>query len=263
MPICLLIIDAQNDFCSPSGNLFVRGADKDITLLSKMIEAHGNVIDDIQLTLDSHFLLHIAHPLWWRDPMGKKPIPFTLITEEDIKKGLWRPVNPLWQDWAMEYVQSLKKNNRYTLCIWPPHCIIGSEGASIHPTLFKAVSDWETKFYAIAPRTTKGSNPFTEHYSAVKADCLRADDPKTRLNTKLIDTLKRYDQILISGEALSHCVANTIRDIADEFSEEQIKKFVLLEDATSSVPGCEQIGQDFINEYTAKGMQIAKTTNYF
>lgn len=262
MKICLLIIDGQKDFCE-GGALPITGATKDMERIAKMIDNHGRDIDDIQLTLDSHFLLHIAHSLWWQDSSGKQPSPFTLITLEDVEKGIWRPKNSAWNDWALEYTTTLKDNNRYVLCIWPPHCIIGSEGAVIQPILYKAVSDWETKYYAIAPRTTKGSNPFTEHYSAVKADCSRPDDPKTMLNTKLIDTLKKYDTILISGEALSHCVANTIRDIAAEFSLDQVKKFVLLEDACSSVTGFEQQSQDFINDMTAKGMQISTTTSYF
>lgn len=262
MTTCLLIIDPQRDFCSPTGSLYVNGADDDMKRLAKMIDRDGQSLDDIQITLDSHFNLHIAHPLWWQDASGKQPNPFTLITLEDVEKGVWRPRNPAWNDWALEYVRSLKENDRYVLCIWPPHCIIGSEGAAMDPVLFEAVSNWEIRYYAIAPRTTKGSNPFTEHYSAVKADCPRPDDPKTRLNSRLVDTLKTYDTIRIAGEALSHCVAHTIGDIAAEFSEEQVKKFVLLIDACSSVAGFEQQGKDFIDRMVAMGMQIAKTTDY-
>lgn len=263
MTTCMLIIDPQKDFCSPTGSLFVPGADKDMERLAKMIDNHGDTIDDIQLTLDSHYFLHIAHPLWWVNANGEHPDPFTSITKDDIEKGVWRPKNSAWQKWAVEYTTILEKNNRYALTIWPPHCIIGSEGAAIESTLYESVSNWEKKYFAIASRVTKGSNPFTEHYSAVKADCSRSDDVKTRLNSRLIDTLKSYDMILIAGEALSHCVANTIKDIVDEFSAEQIKKFVLLTDATSSVPGCEQMGQDFIDKFVAKGMQTATTITYF
>ena len=262
MAVCLLIIDGQRDFCE-GGALPITGAAKDLERVAKMIENHGNDIEDIQLTLDSHFPLHIAHPLWWQDASGKHPEPFTLITKEDVEKSVWRPKNPAWNDWALEYTATLEKNNRYILCIWPPHCIIGSEGAAFQPVLYEAVSNWETKYFAIASRTTKGSNPFTEHYSAVKADCSRSDDPKTMLNARLIDTLKEYDTILIAGEALSHCVANTIKDVADEFNLDQVKKFVLLEDASSSVSGFEQQGQDFVNEMTVKGMQLSTTDKFF
>jgi len=262
MTVCLLIIDGQRDFCE-GGALPITGAAKDLERIAKMIEDHGDDIEDIQLTLDSHFPLHIAHPLWWQDVSGRPPKPFTLITKEDVEKSVWRPKNLAWNDWALEYTTALEKNNRYVLCIWPPHCIIGSKGATIQPSLYEAVFNWETKYFATAARTTKGSNPFTEHYSAVKADCPRSDDPKTLLNARLIDTLKEYDTILIAGEALSHCVANTIKDVADEFNLEQIKKFVLLEDASSNVSGFEQQGTDFVNEMAAKGMQLSTTDKFF
>ena len=83
------------------------------------------------------------------------------------------------------------------------------------------------------------------------------------MNTDLINLLKNFDIILGAGEALSHCFANTMRDVFEQFSADQVKKFVLLKDATSSVAGCEQMGDDFINEFTAKGMQVATTTSYF
>jgi hypothetical protein len=61
---------------------------------------------------------------------------------------------------------------------------------------------------------------------------------------------------------LSHCVANTIRDIADNFGEENIKKFVLLEDTCSNVTGFENFGTDFIRDMTARGMQRSKSDEY-
>jgi nicotinamidase-related amidase len=262
MSVCLLSIDCQQDFAE-GGALAVPGAMKDMERLAKMIDKHGDKIDEVSLTLDSHFMMHISHPLFWQDVSGKAPAPFTLITIDDVKSGKWRPKNPSWKDWALQYVTALEANKRYELCVWPFHCIIGSIGASLVPVFYDAVTRWEVKYSAIAPRLTKGSNPFTEHYSAVSSDVPRSDDPTTRLNTRFIDTLKAYDDILISGEALSHCVASTIRDTAANFSDEQVKKFVLLEDASSNVPGFEKLGTDFINDMTAKGMRIARTDTFF
>jgi nicotinamidase-related amidase len=231
--------------------------------LAKMIDKNGNEIDEIQLTLDSHFQMHIAHPLFWQDATGNQPKPFTLISVDDVQKGKWRPKNPAWKDWALQYVTTLANAQRYVLCVWNPHCIIGSVGQTLVPCLYDAVTRWEIKYAAIAPRLTKGSNPFTEHYSCVRADVPRPDDPTTRLNARFIDTLKQYDDILISGEALSHCVNFSVTDTASEFSEDQIKKFVLLEDASSSVPGFESMGTDFVNKMVKKGMRIAKTDTFF
>jgi nicotinamidase-related amidase len=115
----------------------------------------------------------------------------------------------------------------------------------------------------MAPRTTKGSNPLVENYSVVKADVEDPNDPATRLNTRFINTLKKYDTILLAGEALSHCLRNSAVDIMAEFGDDQIKKFVLLEDASSSVPGFEKMGEDFVKEMTAKGMRVARTDTFF
>jgi len=74
--------------------------------------------------------------------------------------------------------------------------------------------------------------------------------------------LKEVDLIGISGEALSHCVANTITDIANNFGEDNIKKFVLIEDTCSNVGGFEKMGVDFVKNMTARGMQIMKSTDF-
>ena len=42
---------------------------------------------------------------------------------------------------------------------------------------------------------------------------------------------------MIAGEALSHCVAGTVRDLADGLGDEQVGKLVLLTDCTSTVGG--------------------------
>ena len=63
--------------------------------------------------------------------------------------------------------------------------------------------------------------------------------------------------------ALSHCVANTVRDIANEFGDDSyVKKLVLLTDASSSVTGFESMGDDFVREMVARGMQTSTTVDF-
>jgi nicotinamidase-related amidase len=259
----LIIIDPQFDFCDPKGALSVPGADKDMERLAAMINKHVDDIDEINVTLDSHHKVHIAHAIWWVDSNGKHPDPFTLITADDVKTGKWRAMNPGFQKRSEAYVQALATAGRYVLCIWPEHCLIGTPGAAIVGVLNDALRKWEGRF-DIANMVTKGSNPFTEHYSAVKADVEDPADATTKLNEKLVKILRDGNgDILIAGEALSHCVANTIRDIANEFTDEQVKRFVLLEDACSNVTGFEALGETFVKEMTARGMRISTTTTYF
>ena len=267
MQIHLLVIDPQIDFCDPSGNLYVPGAEEDMKRLATMVSTLGGRLDDIHVTLDSHLPLHIAHPVMWIDSNMKNPDPFTLISADDIKAGKWRLIKPLKKDgvpYDLYYTQELEKNGRYVLCIWPPHCLIGSTGHAIYPILQEELIKWQNKNLSYARYVSKGSNLLTEHYSAIKADVEDPSDPTTQLNMQVISLLQdpEIQDILIAGEASSHCVYNTIVDIADNFGEENIKKFIFLEDASSAVPGFENLADEFVSKMTARGMRISKTTDY-
>lgn len=257
----LFIIDPQFDFCDPTGSLFVPGADADMERLGKFMLANHHKFSDIQVTLDSHHFVDIAHPCAWVDSKGQHPTPFTTITADDVRTGKWRAFYPTWQQYYLDYTQKLEAGGRYPLMIWPPHCLIGSVGQTIMKPVFEGMLAYEQRF-RVAGKTTKGSNYMTEHYSAVKAEVEDPKDPTTKINTPLINILNNSDRILIAGEALSHCVANTIRDISEIFSTEDVKKFVLLEDTTSYVPGCQALADSFVHEMVGKGMTVSNTTAF-
>jgi nicotinamidase/pyrazinamidase len=109
---------------------------------------------------------------------------------------------------------------------------------------------------------TKGHNPWTEHYSAVQADVPDPDDPGTQLNIRLIQTLKNAEVVALSGQALSHCVANTVRDIADIVGEDGIRKLVLIEDTSSPVPGFEELARQFLTDMRQRGMKIVRAAEF-
>lgn len=265
MKIDLLIIDPQMDFMdypSKPGSLAVQGAHQDMLRVARLVEQFGSELHDIHITLDSHHVMDIAHPRWWTNSKGESPSPFTLITPQDIQAGTWRARIPEYAQRSAAYVLDLAQNGRYPLCIWPEHCLIGSDGHRIHPELFDALAGWERSHLAVMETVTKGSNPFTEHYSGLKAEVPDPEDASTQMNLRLIETLEHSDMVLIAGEALSHCVANTVRDIASVFDPSAIQKLVLLEDACSSVTGFEAQGEAFIKELTAQGMRLMKTTDF-
>ena len=264
--IVLLAVDCQRDFCSTSGSLFVPGADKDMERLAKAIIKHKDVIDRIVCTKDAHRYLHIAHPIWWISSEGRHPDPFTPITVADVtgSNAKWRTTNPGFQDISEKYVQTLEKQGNYTLMIWPPHCLIGSEFFAIEPVLFKALQEWEAQF-AVVDFVTKGSNMFTEHYSAFQAEVFDPDDAEgTGPNMKLVQYLKDGKYLYFGGEALNFCVKATLNDIAKYFGDDYVKKFVFIEDACSSVPTptAKKDSEDFINKMTAKGMKITTTDKF-
>jgi nicotinamidase-related amidase len=121
------------------------------------------------------------------------------------------------------------------------------------------VSSWEKQHLAIASKVTKGSNWSTEHYSAVKADVVRSDDPGTQLNVDFIQSLQNADRVFLSGQASSHCVANTVRDVVDNFGAEPLNKLYLMADGMSPVPGFESLSDDFFRDMKAKGVNVCTT----
>lgn len=265
MSIHLVIIDPQNDFCSPHGSLYVTDAEKDMGRLASMIRRLGPKLDDIHVTLDSHRKIDISHPIWWRSSSGKQPDPLTVITPDDVRAGKWRTYQPGAQKRSLQYLDQLAATKRYPHMIWPEHCLIGDEGHNICKDVAEALHEWEEIEYAQAEFVTKGSNPWTEHFSGVKAEVPDPADPSTQLNIRLIETLEAADIILLAGEALSHCLANTVRDIADRFAQTNpryIEKLYLLRDATGNVPGCDALGEAFIKDLTAKGMKLTTTTDF-
>ena len=263
--VVLLTIDGQVDFCDPNGALYVKGADKDMSRLAKMIKRTKGDIDDIIATMDCHRTLHIAHPIWWVDSHGNHPGPFTIIEEADVvgPNPKWMATNIAYRQRSIDYVKSLAINGRYKLCIWIPHCHIGSKGYTIYPELFEAFCEWEDQF-AVINYVTKGSNMFTEHYSALLADVFDPEDLTTGLNTDFLKVMQDPEVVMIgvSGEAGSHCVASTMRDIVNNFGSANLNKFYLIEDTISPVTGFENLQTDFINDMVKLGMNLTTSDKF-
>lgn len=270
MKIHLFAIDCQNDFAANGansngykGSLYVPGADKDMYNLAKMVDRIGTKIDKIFSTLDSHHVMQIFHPAFWVNPItGKNPDPFTIISVSDVEKGIWKTsIAPLNKE-ALDYVQKLAQKGKYPLIIWPEHCLISGIGHCLVPCVHESFVKWERNRKNKINYLVKGDFYKSEHYGALAAEVEYPEEPSTMLNTQLIGSLQEADVLLIAGEALSHCVKNTVEQVAEVFGEDNIKKFVLLEDCSSSVGGFEQMGKDFVVAMMKRGMKVAKSTEF-
>jgi len=261
MRTCLLIVDPQKDFCDVNGSLFVPGADEDAIRLGAMIDRVRLKLDTIKVTLDSHHRLHIANPIFWRSAAGDHPSPFTIITKEDVRDGLWMPFDAALNARVLDYTEQLERNGRYQLCIWPEHCLIGTWGQTVADPVCQALLRWENR-PAVVNWLTKGSNIYTEHYSVVQADVPDPSDPLTQLNTAFLNDLQSYDVIGFAGEALSHCVANTGYDIVANFAARYIRKIHLITDCSSSVPGFTHIADNFLSDMKALGIQSCTSEDF-
>lgn len=267
MKVNLLIIDAQQDFCSPNGSLFVPGADKDMERLSTFINRMEDKLDDIHVTLDTHSPMQVFHPAFWVNNKGEHPNPFTVISVDDVKNGVWRAaINNLQesgnlQKKCLEYVEALAKKGKYPLIIWPYHTLLGSIGHALVPSVSDAIIQWEKNNLTSANYILKGNYYLSEAYGALESEVPDPEEPATMLNTNLVKVLSEADEIIIAGEALSHCVRSTALQLSDAFGD-NIKRFVLLSDCSSSVTGFEKVGTDFIKDMSGRGMRVTTSIDY-
>lgn len=305
--ITLLLIDPQRSFAAGvdqgvpddpkeqqkvhDGELYVAGAWDSFVKAANLIDRVGDGFYDIQATMDSHHLLHISHPLWYSAVteghginLGDGPLPFTVLrnvgsriigsrTDDWVN---WYDVNAFTTrrrgllNWTLSYLDSITTGGRYPHTIWAPHCLIGTRGQTFVEPIQEALLNWSLKYIGYPRITTKGSNPKCEHFSALKAEVPDPKSPEeTGVNSKFISTLMEADLIVLGGVAGDICLANTIRDTANEFfdpndasnqSDEFIKKCVLLTDVCASVN--QQRCDEFIAEMTARGMQITTTADF-
>ncbi|SDC58692.1 isochorismatase family protein [Williamwhitmania taraxaci] len=256
MKTALFIIDMQNDFCKPTGSLYIPGAEHDVARLSTFIDTNSGLLNAIILTQDNHQVMDIAHPGFWRNGKGEFPAPFTGITYADIVSGVWIP--RFEKELVLQYLNALDVQGEFPHTIWPEHCLMGSEGAAIVPEIMNAVNQWASqgRFYQLV---VKGTNPFTEHFGALRSNVPIDGAPETQLNVELVMKLKTFDRILVAGEAKSHCVANTIKQLFAY--PDLMKRLVILNDCMSNVPGFEQIADPIYQRALAMGAVITNSTN--
>ena len=271
----LLLIDPQNDFCDlPASylptdpvtrqplapSLPVPGAHQDMLRVAGLINRGRAGLTAISVTLDSHHRFDIAHPTYWTAADGAPVAPFTEITAADVRAQRYLPRHPAGLPITLNYLDRLEAAGRYKLMVWPVHCEIGSWGHNVHADVRAAYGHWEEAALGIVAKLAKGSNPWTEHYSAVQAEVPDADDPDTQFNFKFVRNLAEADRIYIAGEAGSHCVKATVEHIADyfaaEYGPESLSKLVLLTDCISPVTGFDAQYQAFLRAMQARGVQL-------
>lgn len=252
----LLCIDVQNDFIE-GGSLPVSGSVKDVERLTRFIYNNVEKISSIMCSMDTHSPYQIFHPCWWVNSKGENPNPYTIITYEDVINKTWKPVIGNPKD-SIEYVENLEKigAGKRKLCIWPYHCIAGTEGNSLENEFSKMVY-----FHSIVRKTNnsiiqKGTDPYSEMYGIIKPEYSRTNF----INIQVLKAIEEYDEIYVAGEASSHCVMESVKQIAEYFRTrpEVIRKITILKDCTSPIAGYEdetkKIFENFEKMYEIKSM---------
>ena len=285
--ICLMIIDAQNTFCIPNFELFVggksgNGAVEDNIRLCEFIYRNLNIITEIAPTMDTHTTMQIFHPIFWINDAGEHPIPAaTMITLEDVEKGVWK-VNPAiahslakgnylgLQKHALHYVKKLSDNGKYLLTVWPYHAMLGGIGHALVSSIEEALFFHNIARHSQTNFEIKGGNPLTENYSVLRPEVLEdaSGRPIAQKNTRFLQKLLNFDAVIIAGQAKSHCVAWTIDDLLTEIMTQDptlAKKVYLLEDCTSPVvvPGVIDFtpqAESAFNRFKSAGMHIVNSS---
>lgn len=289
----LLLIDLQKDFCFPQGSLFVggrsgRGAIEDSNRVAHFIYENLALITDITCTLDTHFPFQIFSPAFWLDEKDKPLQAHREITSDDVRSGRVRP-NPAVASWLCSgnyawlqrqvefYCSELERAGKYRLYLWPPHCILGSDGHALVGVVHEA-----RLFHAYARRAkswmeVKGGNALTENYSVLAPEVLQRWDgqPLAQRNTLFIKTLLDSDVVIVAGQAASHCVKSSIEDLLGEIKakdESLARKVYVLRDCMSSVAVPDPAGagkylfdftpqaEDALRRFKNAGMHVVDST---
>ena len=284
--ISLLLVDVQNSFCIPDFELYVggtsgTGAVDDNQRLCEFIYRNLGVITEICPTMDTHQAVQIFHSIFLINDRGEHPAPFTLISADDIEKGVWKFNQQLsaslqidetyGQQFLQHYTRQLKEGGKYDLTIWPYHAMLGGIGHALVAAVEEAIF-----FHSIARLSQpdyqeKGNNPFTENYSVLSPEVMAGPKGEgiAEKNFGFIHKLLNFDVVIIAGQAKSHCVAWTIDDLLNEIliSDRKLtEKVYLLEDCTSPVviPGVidytEQANEAF-QKYADAGMHVVRSSD--
>ncbi len=284
--ICLVAVDMQNTFCIPGFELYVggrsgKGAVDDNRRLCEFLYHNLGVITQIVPTMDTHQAMQIFHSIFLVDNRGEHPAPYTLVSLDDIQKGVWK-FNPAvaaslgvseqyGARYLLYYAQQLKETGKYDLTIWPYHAMLGGIGHALVPAVEEAVFFHILARYSQADFHIKGDLPLTEYYSVLGPEVLQGPDarPLGQKSDKFLQKLMQFDALVIAGEAKSHCVAWTVDDLLSEIRIQDAKlaeKVYLLEDCTSPVvvPGAidytEQADAAF-RRFADAGMHIVRSTD--
>ncbi len=248
---CLLLVDMQNTFCTPGFELFVAGrsgsgAVDDTKRLCSFLYRNLGVVTQAVVTLDTHQAFQIFHAPFLVDADGRHPDPYTLVTLEDVASGRWRvsvdtaatlglDAEPA-SEHLRAYVETLATGGKYALTIWPFHALLGGIGHALVSEVEEALFFHATARYSQTQFEVKGTNPLTEHYSALGPEVGRGPNGERlgEQNVAFVEYLSAFDAVIVAGQAKSHCVAWTVEDLL-EGSPGIAHRLYLLEDCSSAV----------------------------
>jgi nicotinamidase/pyrazinamidase len=234
--IAVILVDYQHDFVDPAGTLYVPGSQQDVARFLAWFYANAHKITSIYASLDTHLPFQIFYSSWWKNPQtGEHPQPFTVITVDDVTNKRWVPI--IQPNWSLHYVQQLQQRAKKDLMIWPYHTMEGTLGHMLVAPISEAIA-WHSAARHTQPTyIVKGRTIRTEYYGIFGAEIPDPEEPTSSLNGTLLDAVMKHDQVYVAGEAKSHCVLETERQLVGHCSDQPalLQRLHFLKDCTSSV----------------------------
>ncbi len=231
-------IDVQIGFALPGASLFVPGAVEDTRRTVEWLYRNLDQLTSLSFSMDTHRVFQVFHPAFWLDERGAHPAPFTTIFHEDVHSGKWRPIAHPRE--CLEYTRKLEQGGKYVLTIWPYHTLLGGVSHALVPAVMEAAI-----FHSVCRQVqthfeTKGTHAMTENYSVMSPEVKElAGKPIGSFNASFFKMLMEHDRVYVFGQAKSHCVLSTLKDMAAHVEQTDpalLQKVWLLDDATSPVP---------------------------
>ena len=176
------------------------------------------------------------------------------------------------------YCDELEATGKYRLYLWPPHCLVGSEGHLVVGAIQQARLFHELVRDARNDVVVKGDDPLTESYSVFYPEVRRRLDGSaiaTR-NDALARRLLEEDAIVVAGQSASHCVKSSVEDLLVEIEAldpRLARKVYLLSDCMSPVvipdpsrPGaflvdCTSDADEALARFARAGAHVVRSTD--
>jgi nicotinamidase-related amidase len=158
----------------------------------------------------------------------------------------------------------------------------------VRPSILAAINEWAESRMKEVMFVWKGTNCLTEMYSALRSEVPveslesvetveaevpeRSEEAEPERNEAveaepseelvpvdskvLLNALRESSRLFVCGQALSHCVNFTVRDLVASMGSRPLDSIAILRDCTSAVPGFEEEGTAFLEDMKAKGVRV-------
>lgn len=257
-----IIVDPENSFCHPQGELYVPRSLIDMNNYLNFMRPRA-AAKKIGLLIDGgdeHDFYQYFFQSWWTNQNKQKPKIMETISAQSITDGYWEP--RFYPAETLETVEDLEARG-WQLNIWPYHTMRGTWGAKrveiLENELQRIMRSGESYSFSVR----KPIIPLRHFYSMFEPEVPLPEHPYGYHSKSLLESLGLYQRIIITGEALSHCALETLMTLVRYFQHHPdiLKKIFILTDCSSCITGFEKNTWDKLEKVKALGVNVVKSTD--